>query len=137
MRVPQFRVGFGPTVFSRTRGETEYGIKAVPLGGYIRIIGMIPPAEENESTRATRMRSFIAEVRGAALDDVRPGDEGRVFYAKPWWQRVIVMFAGPFHNLVLAVVLFHALLSCVGTRVVTKSRGIVTALALADPALDQ
>src|SRR3712207_6142532 len=105
MRVPQFMVGFGPTVFSRTRGETEYGVKAVPLGGYIRIIGMIPPAEENESTRATRMRSFIAEVRGAALNDVRPGDEGRVFWAKPWWQRVVVMFAGPFHNLVLAVLL--------------------------------
>lgn len=121
MRVPQFMVGFGPTVLSRTRGETEYGVKAVPLGGYIRIIGMIPPAEENESKRATRMRSFIAEVRGAALDDVRPGDEGRVFWAKPWWQRVIVMFAGPFHNLVLAVLLFTVLLTVVGTSVLSTT----------------
>ncbi|WP_448609660.1 M50 family metallopeptidase [Geodermatophilus sp. URMC 60] len=121
MRVPQFMVGFGPTIFSRTRGETEYGVKAVPLGGYIRIIGMIPPAEENESKRATRMRSFIAEVRGAALDDVRPGDEGRVFWAKPWWQRVIVMFAGPFHNLVLAVLLFTVLLTVIGTSVLTTT----------------
>jgi membrane-associated protease RseP (regulator of RpoE activity) len=56
------------------------------------------------------MRSFIAEVRGQALNDVRPTDAGRVFYAKPWWQRVIVMFAGPFHNLVLAVVFFTVLL---------------------------
>ena len=95
MRVPQFMVGFGPTVWSRRRGETEYGIKAIPLGGYIRIVGMIPPAEEGESKRATRMRSFIAEVRGQALNDVLPSDGGRVFYAKPWWQRVIVMFAGP------------------------------------------
>jgi membrane-associated protease RseP (regulator of RpoE activity) len=110
MRVPQFMVGFGPTVFSRRRGETEYGIKAIPLGGYIRIVGMIPPAEEGESRRATRMRSFIAEVRGQALNDVLPTDAGRVFYAKPWWQRVIVMFAGPFHNLVLAVVFFTILL---------------------------
>ena len=62
MRVPQFMVGFGPTVFSRRRGETEYGLKAIPLGVYIRIVGMIPPAEEGESKRATRMRSFIAEV---------------------------------------------------------------------------
>jgi membrane-associated protease RseP (regulator of RpoE activity) len=130
MRVPQFMVGFGPTVFSRTRGETEYGVKAVPLGGYIRIIGMIPPAEENESTRATRMRSFIAEVRGAALDDVRPGDEGRVFWAKPWWQRVIVMFAGPFHNLVLAVLLFTVLLTVVGTSVLTTTVGNVPACVL-------
>ena len=74
MRVPQFMVGFGPTVFSRRRGETEYGIKAIPLGGYIRIVGMIPPAEEGESKRATRMRSFIAEVRGQALNDVLPTD---------------------------------------------------------------
>src|SRR3712207_6580511 len=92
------------------RSETEYGLKAIPLGGYIRIVGMIPPAEEGESRRATRMRSFIAEVRGQALNDVLPTDGGRVFYAKPWWQRVIVMFAGPFHNLVLAVLFFTVLL---------------------------
>jgi len=110
MRVPQFMVGFGPTVWSRRRGETEYGVKAIPLGGYIRIVGMIPPAEEGESKRATRMRSFIAEVRGQALNDVLPTDGDRVFYKKAWWQRVIVMFAGPFHNLILAVVFFTILL---------------------------
>ncbi|SOD92898.1 M50 family metallopeptidase [Blastococcus haudaquaticus] len=114
MRVPQFMVGFGPTLFSRKRGETEYGIKAVPLGGYIRIVGMIPPAEEGESKRATRMRSFIAEVRGQALNDVLPSDGDRVFYKKPWWQRVIVMFAGPFNNLVLAVLFFTIVLTAFG-----------------------
>ncbi|MGY1746600.1 M50 family metallopeptidase [Blastococcus sp. SYSU D00695] len=117
MRVPQFFVGFGPTVFSRTRGETEYGVKAIPMGGFIRIVGMIPPAEEGESKRATRMRSFIAEVRGQALNDIRPGDEGRVFYAKPWWQRVVVMSAGPLHNLVLAVVFFTVTLTAIGISV--------------------
>ena len=137
MRVPQFMVGFGPTVFSRTRGETEYGVKAVPLGGYIRIIGMIPPAEEGESKRATRMRSFIAEVRGQALNDVRAGDEGRVFWAKPWWQRVIVMFAGPFHNLVLAVLLFTVLLTVVGTSVLTTTVSTVPACVLPADAATQ
>src|SRR4051812_19577461 len=130
MRVPQFVVGFGPTVFSRKRGETEYGIKAVPLGGYIRIVGMIPPAEEGESKRATRMRSFIAEVRGQALNDVLPSDGGRVFYAKPWWQRVIVMFAGPFHNLILAVVFFGIMLTAVGTGVATTTIRTVPACVL-------
>ncbi|MGY1636354.1 M50 family metallopeptidase [Geodermatophilus sp. SYSU D00742] len=130
MRVPQFMVGFGPTVWSRTKGETEYGIKAVPLGGYIRIVGMIPPAEEGESKRATRMRSFIAEVRGQALNDVRPSDAGRVFYAKPWWQRVIVMFAGPFHNLVLAVLFFAVTLTAVGTSVLTTTVRDVPACVL-------
>ncbi|WNV74429.1 site-2 protease family protein [Geodermatophilus sp. DSM 44513] len=130
MRVPQFMVGFGPTVFSRTRGETEYGVKAVPLGGYIRIVGMIPPAEADESARATRMRSFIAEVRGQAQDDVRPGDEGRLFWAKPWWQRVVVMSAGPLHNLVLAALLFTVLLTVVGTGVITTQVREVPACVL-------
>jgi membrane-associated protease RseP (regulator of RpoE activity) len=114
MRVPQFFVGFGPTVFSRRYGETEFGIKGIPMGGYIRIVGMIPPAEDHESARATRMRSFIAEVRGQALDDVLPTDGDRVFYKKPWWQRIIVMFAGPFNNLVLAVLFFTIVLTAFG-----------------------
>ncbi|PZA20639.1 M50 family metallopeptidase [Modestobacter versicolor] len=130
MRVPQFFVGFGPTVFSRRYGETEFGIKGVPLGGYIRIVGMIPPAEEGESKRATRMRSFIAEVRGQALNDVLPSDGDRVFYKKPWWQRVIVMFAGPFHNLVLAVVFFTVVLVGLGTNVVTTQIDSVPACVL-------
>lgn len=130
MRVPQFMVGFGPTVFSRTRGETEYGIKAVPLGGYIRIVGMIPPAEEGESKRATRMRSFIAEVRGQAQDDVLPTDADRVFWKKPWWQRVVVMFAGPFHNLVLAVLFFTVVLTAVGTSVLSTQISSVPACVL-------
>jgi membrane-associated protease RseP (regulator of RpoE activity) len=130
MRVPQFMVGFGPTLWSRRRGETEYGLKAVPLGGYIRIVGMIPPAEEGESKRATRMRSFIAEVRGQALNDVLPSDGDRVFYQKPWWQRVIVMFAGPFHNLVLAVLFFTITLTAVGTAVVTTTVQEVPACVL-------
>jgi membrane-associated protease RseP (regulator of RpoE activity) len=139
MRVPQFMVGFGPTIWSRRRGETEYGLKAIPLGGYIRIVGMIPPAEEGESKRATRMRSFIAEVRGQALNDVLPSDQGRVFYAKPWWQRVIVMFAGPLNNLVLAIVFFTITLTAVGTNVLTTTIDTVPACVLpagADPGAD-
>jgi membrane-associated protease RseP (regulator of RpoE activity) len=130
MRVPQFFVGFGPTVFSRRFGETEFGIKGVPLGGYIRIVGMIPPAEEGESKRATRMRSFIAEVRGQALNDVLPTDGDRVFYRKPWWQRVIVMFAGPFHNLVLAVVFFTVVLVGFGVPETTTTIASVPACVL-------
>ena len=95
MRVTQFMVGFGTTVWSRQRGETEYGFKAIPLGGYIRMVGMVPPAEEGESKRATRMRSFIAEVRGAGAQR-RPAHRRRpAVLRQPWWQRVVVMSAGP------------------------------------------
>jgi len=111
MRVPQFMVGFGPTLWSRQRGETEHGIKAIPLGGYIRIVGMIPPAKADGQPRTYgRLRRMIEEVRGAALDDIEPGDEDRVFYKKPWWQRVIVMSAGPVHNLILASLFFTIIL---------------------------
>jgi len=43
VKVTQYMIGFGPTLWSRHRGETEYGLKAVPLGGFIRMIGMFPP----------------------------------------------------------------------------------------------
>ena len=130
MRVPQFFVGFGPTVFSRRYGETEFGIKAVPMGGFIRIVGMIPPAEEGESKRATRMRTFIAEVRGQALNDVLPTDGDRVFYKKPWWQRVVVMAAGPVHNLVLALVFFTVVLVGFGVPETTTTIQAVPACVL-------
>jgi membrane-associated protease RseP (regulator of RpoE activity) len=91
---------------------------------------MIPPAEEGESKRATRMRSFIAEVRGQSLNDVLPTDGDRVFYRKAWWQRVIVMFAGPFHNLVLAVVFFTVVLVGFGLPEVTTTIAAVPACVI-------
>ena len=110
MQVTQYMVGFGPTVWSRRRGETEYGIKAIPLGGYIRIVGMIPPARRARASAPPGCaRSSPRSAVRRSTTSCRPTG-GRVFYAKPWWQRVIVMFAGPFHNLVLAVVFFTILL---------------------------
>lgn len=46
IRVPQYMVGFGPTIWSRKKGDTEYGLKAIPLGGYVRMIGMFPPGAD-------------------------------------------------------------------------------------------
>ncbi|MFF4653721.1 M50 family metallopeptidase [Streptomyces sp. NPDC001380] len=108
IRVPQYMVGFGPTVWSRRKGETEYGVKAIPLGGYIRMIGMFPPGEDGRITaRSTSpWRSMIEDAREASYEELQPGDETRLFYTRAPWKRVIVMFAGPFMNLVLAVGLF-------------------------------
>lgn len=125
MRVTQFMVGFGPTVWSRRIGETEHGVKLVPLGGYIRIVGMMPPGEEDLPGRKLgRLRKLVEEVRGASLLDIRPGDGDRVFYRKPWWQRVIVMSAGPAHNLAFAFVLFTVIL--VGFGIPTPSRTVAS-----------
>ena len=123
IRVPQYMVGFGPTIFSRKKGDTEYGVKAVPLGGYIRMIGMFPPGDDGRVTaRATSpFRSMIEDARSAAFEELQPGDESRLFYTRKPWKRVIVMFAGPFMNLILALVLFLGVLMGFGTRAQTTT----------------
>jgi membrane-associated protease RseP (regulator of RpoE activity) len=128
IRVPQYMVGFGPTLFSRHRGETEYGFKAIPLGGYIRMIGMFPPGEDGRVTaRSTSpWRSMIEDARSAAYEELRPGDEERMFYTRKPWKRVIVMFAGPFMNLVLAVALFLTVFMGFGINMSTTVVGQVS-----------
>src|SRR5512138_3881438 len=68
LRVPQYMVGFGPTVWSTRRGETEYGVKAIPLGGYIRMIGMFPPRPGDDPgqlrvSSTGRMSQLVDEAR--------------------------------------------------------------------------
>ncbi len=81
MKVTKYFVGFGPTVFSFRRGETEYGLKAIPLGGFCKIVGMTPQD-----------------------DDVDPVDEPRAMWRFPVWKRTIVMSAGSITHFLLAVV---------------------------------
>ncbi|MER6447118.1 zinc metalloprotease [Streptomyces venezuelae] len=128
IRVPQYMVGFGPTVWSRRKGETEYGIKAIPMGGYIRMIGMFPPGEDGKVTaRSTSpFRSMIEDARSAAYEELQPGDESRLFYTRKPWKRVIVMFAGPFMNLVLAVAIFLTTLMTFGLNTQTTSVATVS-----------
>ncbi|POM27548.1 Zinc metalloprotease Rip1 [Actinomadura rubteroloni] len=133
VRVPQYMVGFGPTLWSKTRGETEYGVKWIPLGGYIRMIGMLPPRRGDASGKVRSVstgpwQGLIESARGAALEEVRPGDEDRVFYSKKWWQKLIIMFAGPAVNLVLAVVIFAFLLMGLGAQTL-KTDPVVSSVA--------
>lgn len=128
IRVPQYMVGFGPTIWSRKKGETEYGVKAVPFGGYIRMIGMFPPGEDGRiSARSTSpWRGMIEDARSAAFEELEPGDETRLFYTRKPWKRVIVMFAGPFMNLVLAVALFLTVLMGFG---ISQQTNIVSSVS--------
>ncbi|MFG3601928.1 M50 family metallopeptidase [Micromonospora chersina] len=81
MKVTRYFVGFGPTLWSFKRGETEYGVKGIPLGGFCKIVGMTPQD-----------------------DDVEPGDEKRVMWRYPVWKRTIVMSAGSITHFALALV---------------------------------
>lgn len=116
VRVTQYMVGFGPTVWSRTRGETQYGIKAFPVGGYIRMIGMLPPGKDGQtrSMSTGRFATLIADARQASLDEIQPGDEARVFYKLPVWKRLVIMLGGPVMNLILAILLFTVVLVGIG-----------------------
>ena len=117
IRVPEFMVGFGPTVLSRRVGETEFGVKAVPLGGYIRMIGMVPPAPGElvgRSRRSGPFQGMIDDVRADAVRDFQAGDEERQFWTRKPWQRIIVMLAGPVMNLILAIAIFGTSLMLIG-----------------------
>ncbi|GGX88813.1 M50 family metallopeptidase [Streptomyces fructofermentans] len=128
IRVPQYMVGFGPTIWSRNKGETEYGVKAIPLGGYIRMIGMFPPGPDGriEARSTSPFRGMIEDARSAAFEELRPGDETRLFYTRKPWKRVIVMFAGPFMNLILAVAIFLGVMMTFGVQTQTTTVGKVS-----------
>lgn len=118
VKVTQYMIGFGKTLFSFRRGETEYGVKALPLGGYISMIGMFPPATEGGSGRnATTgfMQTMAQDARLASAETVLVGEEQRAFYRLAVWKRIIIMFGGPFMNLLIGVVLFGVLLMGFGT----------------------
>ena len=126
IRCTQYMVGFGKTLWSVKRGDTEYGLKAIPLGGYVRMVGMIPPAAPADPDKPmSRWRAMIEDAREASYVEVEPGDEDRQFYQRPPWKRLIVMFGGPFMNLVLAVVLFAVLLMGIGVYQPTTVVGAV------------
>ncbi|TDW23159.1 M50 family metallopeptidase [Kribbella kalugense] len=131
MKVTQFFVGFGRTVWSVKRGETEYGIKAIPAGGFVRIIGMMPPAKGQDPTKVRKantgpIQSMVENARSAEYETIAPEDDGRLFYQKVWWKKLIVMASGPLVNVVIAFVLFGGLYMLYGTPVAQTTVSTVT-----------
>ncbi|GAB3622050.1 site-2 protease family protein [Mariniluteicoccus endophyticus] len=104
VKVTQYFVGFGRTIRSWRRGETEYGFKWIPLGGYVKLVGMYPPDKQGhvKSGSSNVLASMIDASREAEWEDIRPEDDGRLFYQKKTWQKLIIMAGGPVMNLVLA-----------------------------------
>jgi membrane-associated protease RseP (regulator of RpoE activity) len=90
MRARRYFIGFGPRVWSFRRGETEYGLKAVPLGGFVDIAGM------------------------TALDEVTPDERPRAFYNKPVWQRVVVLAAGSVTHFIVGILVLYFMAVSVG-----------------------
>ena len=124
VRVTKYMIGFGPTLWSRKKGETEYGFKALPLGGYVSMIGMYPPNKEDGGVRPSSTGMFqtlATEARSVAHEEVGPGDEGRVFYKLPVWKKIIIMLGGPAMNMVIGLVLLAVLLMGFGVAQATTT----------------
>ncbi|OLB76218.1 MAG: zinc metalloprotease, partial [Actinobacteria bacterium 13_2_20CM_2_71_6] len=91
MKVTRYFAGFGPTLWSFKRGETEYGLKGIPLGGFVKIVGMTPQD-----------------------DDVAPADQPRAMWRYPLWKRTVVMSAGSVTHFLLGFVVLWILFVFVG-----------------------
>ena len=105
MKVERFFLGFGPTIWSFRKGETEYGIKAFPLGGFCKIAGMSP--YENDG-------NFLEDDRSANKPAATPTPPERQFRNKPAWQRAIVLAAGSFTHFIVAILLIWMVLVTIG-----------------------
>jgi membrane-associated protease RseP (regulator of RpoE activity) len=132
--VSQFMIGFGPTLFSRRSGETEVGIKAIPLGGYVAMAGMYAPPRGEHSTGVSTT-GFLDKVVGeepALSSDQMPADiDQRSFYRLPLYQRITIMLGGPLMNLFIAIVLYAVVLVGFGVPTVSLTVGSVSECVLA------
>jgi membrane-associated protease RseP (regulator of RpoE activity) len=132
VKVTQYMVGFGPTVWSRRRGETEYGIKAIPLGGYVRMVGMLPPRPgdkpgELRTLSTGRFSQMVDQARADSMEEVQPGDEDRVFYKLNPAKKIVIMLGGPMMNLVIAAVLLTGVITLYGLPQVAPKVGLLSA----------
>ncbi|MBP2458864.1 membrane-associated protease RseP (regulator of RpoE activity) [Clavibacter michiganensis] len=157
VRVTQYMIGFGPTIFSRRRGETEYGVKAIPLGGYISMIGMFPPQSSRAGTSSTGIAQLVGPDSRRGADAASPAapdaddragrgffdllvqdarqasaesvgdEEDRAFYKLPVLKRMVIMLGGPAMNFLLAIVLFAIVLCGFGVTTPTTTVGQVNA----------
>ncbi|MBC8181626.1 RIP metalloprotease RseP [candidate division KSB1 bacterium] len=100
IRVERFSLGFPPRMFGKKYGDTDYCISWIPLGGYVKMSGMIDESMDAES------------IKGEPWE----------FMSKPVWQRFLVIFAGPLMNLILAVLLFAGVTYITGLK---ESLGVV------------
>lgn len=105
MKATEAFIGFGPRIWSTTRGDTEYGIKAIPFGGYVRILGMNP------------------------YEEIDPADAGKTYREKKFWQKSFVVLSGVVLNFIMAYLMLFFLLWVSGlVETNTTISGVTTSL---------
>lgn len=105
-KVTQYFVGFGPTLWSTHKNGTEWGIKAIPLGGFVSIAGMLPPAKPGvPTTKKDGSPTLAEEARKQSAEEFTDPSQPGAFWRLPARLKLIVMLGGPLTNLVLSVLL--------------------------------
>lgn len=142
VRVGQYMIGFGPTLWSKRFGETQYGFKAIPLGGYISMAGMYPPSPKERAAAAAGgsagragggfFATMVQDARAANDETFQGDDTDGVFYRLPIWKRIVIMLGGPVMNLLFAIFLFAVLLTGIGVQTATTTVASVSECIPAD-----
>jgi membrane-associated protease RseP (regulator of RpoE activity) len=133
VKVTQYMIGFGKTLFSFRRGETEYGLKAVPLGGYIAMIGMYPPTAPGGTARNATTGVFnqlVQDARDTSAATIGEEEDHRTFYRLAIWKRIVIMLGGPFMNLVLGILFYAVVLMGFGLPMASTTIGTVSECVL-------
>lgn len=124
--VSEYAIGFGPRLWGFSWRNTDYNLRAIPLGGFVRIIGMFYPGAKDRKTHTKNGKLTVAEQ--ARLDSASETEQSnaRPFWSLPIWQKMVVMFGGPFTNLVLALLTAIVAFSGIGTMTATSKISAVT-----------
>ncbi|MBV9761765.1 MAG: RIP metalloprotease RseP [Acidobacteriaceae bacterium] len=119
VKVETFSIGFGPRLFGFKRGETDFRVSAIPFGGYVRMLG------EQPGQSVVLQASELDRQRDSSED--APPDP-RAFYAKPRWQRAIVILAGPLMNVLLAIAIVAGLYMYAFPKEIESADPVITSL---------
>ncbi|MDU0348067.1 site-2 protease family protein [Actinomyces sp. MRS3W] len=129
VKVPEYFIGFGPKLWSTRRGETEYGVKAIWLGGYVRLAGMLPPARPGHPDKPG---SMVAEAREESLAELGPDEQERAFYRLSVPRKLLVMAGGILTNLALGIICLTVALGVIGQPAYTATLASVTECVSSD-----
>ncbi|MBV7364007.1 site-2 protease family protein [Actinomycetaceae bacterium TAE3-ERU4] len=120
--VPEYAVGFGPSLFAKKIGPTTYHIRAIPLGGYVRILGMLRPNSLREAALGAPIKtdskelSTVEQARAESATEIAKYPNLVPFYTLVWWKKVVVMAGGIITNAFLAFLFTVLAVSVIGVQ---------------------
>lgn len=123
VKVTEFAIGFGPALWKGQWGETSLRLRAFPVGGFIRMIGMYAPSRADGKRVGGWFAQQVLDAREASAEEIGADEDSRTFYRLSTPKRLVVMIGGPAMNLLLAAVLFALCFSVIGFEVPTNGVG--------------